>query len=157
MTSIPDLWQLESDSPDWLPLIVDRLLTVGVPPTAIANAFDLDPQVVKDLLADRRVQKFGTSELAEALNILMWEAYEDLRTLQKTAPVTKRMQIDMTLIAKASSMIGSQEPDSMSKLQSQMDSMMAEVRSVPVDPGSSIYETNTLDAPTDNPEEGLTS
>jgi hypothetical protein len=154
---IPDLWTLESDAPDWLPLIVDRLLTVGVPPTAIANAFDLDVQVVKDLLADRRVQKFGTAELSEALHNLMWEAYEDLLNLQKTAPITKRMQIDMTLISKASSMIGSQEPDSISKLQGEVATMMAEVRSVPTDPGTSIYETNSTDAPTDDSEERPTS
>ena len=155
--SEPDLWQLDLDSPEWLPAIVDRLLSVGVPPTAIANAFDLDPQVVKNLLGERHVRKFGTAELAEAINILMWDAFEDLKELQRNAPISKRLQIDMTLVAKASAMIGSQEPDSMSKLQAEMAAMTAEVRSIPVETGTSIYETNSADAPIDDPEERLTS
>jgi hypothetical protein len=67
------------------------------------------------------------------------------------------MQVNLTLISKASSMIGSQEPDSMAKLQQEMAAMTAEVRSVPVDPGTSIYEVNSDDAPIDDPEEGSTS
>lgn len=155
--TVPDLWQLEVDAPDWLPSVVTRLLSVGVPPTAIANAFDLDVQVVKDIVTTDHIKRFGTAELSEALYKLMWDAYEDLLNLQKNAPVAKRMQIDMTLISKASAMIGSQEPDSMAKMQAELAAMTAEVRQVPVNPGTSIYESTPDDAPIDDPEKGLAS
>ena len=140
---------------DYLLTLIDRLLTNGVPPTAIANSFDLDVQVIKDLLDNRHVKKFGTAELAEAIHALMWEALEDMRELMRNAPIAKRMQVNMTLLSRASAMIGSQEPDSIGKLQAEMAAMTAEVREIPVDPGTSIYETNPTDAPVDDPEEGL--
>ena len=140
---------------DYMLSIIDRLLTNGVPPTAIANSFDLDVQIIKDLLDDRHVRKFGTAELAEAIHALMWEALEDMRELMRNAPIAKRMQVNMTLLSRASAMIGNQEPDSIGKLQAEMAAMTAEVREIPVDPGTSIYETNPVDASVDNPEERL--
>ena len=140
---------------DYMLSIIDRLLTNGVPPTAIANSFDLDVQIIKDLLDDRHVRKFGTAELAEAIHALMWEALEDMRELMRNAPIAKRMQVNMTLLSRASAMIGNQEPDSIGKLQAEMAAMTAEVREIPVDPGTSIYETNPIDAPVDDPEERL--
>lgn len=137
--------------------IIERLLDNGVPPTAIANTFDIDVQAVKDLLDNRRTRKFGTAELSEAIHALMWEALEDMRELMRNAPIAKRMQVNMTLLSRASAMIGNQEPDSMAKLQAEMAKMTAEVRTIPVDAGTSIYETNTIDAPTDDPEERPTS
>ena len=37
-----------------------RLLKMGVPPTAVARAFDLDPDMVKGLLSEIRVESYGT-------------------------------------------------------------------------------------------------
>jgi methionyl-tRNA synthetase len=141
---------------DYLLSLINRLLDNGVPPTAIANSFDLDVQVVKDLLDERHVKKFGTAELSEAIHALMWEALEDMRELMRNAPIAKRMQVNMSLLTRASAMIGNQEPDSIGKLQAEMAKMTAEVREIPVDAGTSIYETNPVDAPTDDPEEGST-
>jgi hypothetical protein len=138
---------------DELATIITRLLKNGVPPTAVADTFNLDVQIVKDLLADERVRKFGTTELGEALHQLMWDALEGMRDAMKNAPVAKRMQVNMTLLSRASAMIGSQEPDSVAKLQNEMSKMMAEVRSIPVDAGTSIYELTSTDAPTDDSEE----
>ena len=142
---------------DYLLTLINRLIDNGVPPTAIANSFDLDVQIIKDLLDARHVRKFGTAELAEAIHALMWEALEDMRELMRNAPIAKRMQVNMTLLSRASAMIGNQEPDSIGKLQAEMAAMTAEVREIPVDPGTSIYETNPIDAPVDDPEERLTS
>ena len=47
--------------------VVDRLLEVGVPPTAIAKAFDIDPFVVRDRATELRVERYGSAELSEAL------------------------------------------------------------------------------------------
>ena len=153
---VPDLWLLEADEPEWLPAIIDRLLDVGVPPTAIANAFDLDVQVVKDILIDRRVSKYGTAELGEAMHALMWKAYENTLQMIDQAPMARRLQINMTLLSKASALVGSQTPDGIAKMQTEMEAMMAEARATETPTTGSIYETNATDAPTDDPEKGST-
>lgn len=158
-TQYEHLWQLEVDDPEWLPAIIDRLLDVGVPPTAVANAFGIDVQVVKDILIDRRVQKYGTAELGEAMHALMWKAYENTLQMIDQAPMQRRLQINMTLLSKASALVGSQTPDGIAKMQAEMEAMMAEARQTdtPSTPTGSIYETYPDDAPTDDPEEGSTS
>lgn len=157
MTADLDLWQLEVDSPEWLPTIIDRLLSVGVPPTAVANAFYLDVQVVKDRLIDGRISKYGTAELGEAMHALMWRAYEDLLTLIDSAPMSKRIQINMTLLSKASALVGSQTPDGIARMQAEFEEMMAETRRIPTHARDSIYESSTHDGTIDDPEEGSRS
>ena len=53
--------------------IIERLLTVGVPPTAVAKAFDIDTFVVKERLNDLRVEKYGAAELSEFVQAIQWE------------------------------------------------------------------------------------
>lgn len=156
MSNLLDLFQLEVDDPEWLTTIIDRFLSVGVPPTAIANALYLDVQVVKDRLIDARIAKYGTAELGEAMHSLMWRAYEDLLTLIDQAPLSKRIQINMTLLSKASALVGSQTPDGIARMQAELEEMMSEQRHVPTEVSSSIYESNPDDAPPDDPEEGST-
>ena len=50
--------------------IIERLLTVGVPPTAVAKAFDIDTFVVKERLNDLRAEK--------AERLLRWYVDSDL-------------------------------------------------------------------------------
>jgi hypothetical protein len=152
-----DLWTLDSDSPDWLPTIITRLLEVGVPPTAVANAFYIEVEAVKELQMDLRIERYGTAELAEAMHALMWKAYEDTLVLISQAPPARRLQLNMTLLAKAQSLVGNQAPDSIGRLQSELDGIMAETRRTDAaEPTSSIYETGSADAPPDDPEKGST-
>ena len=153
MTTNLDLWQLEVDTPEWLPTIIDRLLLVGVPPTAIANAFYVDVQLVKDRLIDTRIAKYGTAELGEAMHSLMWKAYEDTLTLLEQAPMAKRLQMNMSLLSKASALVGSQTPDGIARMQAELESMMAETRSTPNPVRDSIYEPVPHDGAINDPEE----
>ena len=49
----------------------------GVPATAVAGALGMDPEHVQGALAQMRVQKYGTDEKSEAMDYLIWEAYEE--------------------------------------------------------------------------------
>jgi hypothetical protein len=145
------------DTPDWLPAIITRLLEVGVPPTAIANAFYVEVEAVKELQMSLRVEKYGTAELAEAMHDLMWNAYEDTLELIKQAPPARRLQLNMSLLAKAQTLVGNQTPDGVLRIQAELDAMMAETRLTDkAAPTSSIYETGSADAPPDDPEKGST-
>lgn len=151
-----ELWALEVDDPEWLPTVIQRLLSVGVPPTAVSKAFDLDVQVVKEYQVTDRIARYGTAELGEAMHFLMWKAYEDTVQLLERAPMSKRLSMNMALLSKASTLVGSQTPDGIARMQSLLGEMFAETRRTDEEVKSSIYETNPLDAPPDDPEEGST-
>lgn len=155
--AVPDLWQLDTDSPAWLPSIINRLLDVGVPPTAISNAFEVDVEAIKEIQMDRRTAKYGTAELAEAMHALMWKAYEDTLNLIKQAPPARRLQLNMTLLSKASTLVGSQTPDGVSKMLAEFGNLASEQRRTDQAPRTNIYETSPLDAPANDPKEGSTS
>lgn len=156
MTTL-DLWQLEVDDPEWLQTIITRLLSAGVPPTAIANAFDMDVQAVKDFLVDIRVAKYGTAELGEAMHFLMWKAFEDTLTIIEQAPMSRRLAMNMSLLSKASALVGGQTPDTLAKMQKELSEFSAEARETEEEVDSSIYEVAPLDAPADDPEKGPAS
>jgi hypothetical protein len=153
---VPDLWQLSWDEPDWLRPVILRLLSVGVPPTAISKAFELEVDAVKDLQRSVRIHHFGTAELGEAIHNLMWKAYEDTLELIRHSPPSQRLRLNMALLARGSTLVGGQTPEGLQKMQEELTTMMAEARGTEAEVTSSIYETVPVDAPPDDPEERLT-
>lgn len=150
-------WELDIDAPDWLPSIITRLLEVGVPPSALSKAFYVEVDAIKEMQMNLRIERYGTAELAEAMHSLMWKAYEDTLVLISQAPPARRLSLNMSLLAKASTLVGSQTPDGIARMQSEIDAMMAEARQTDAgQPTSSIYETGPSDAPPDDPEKGST-
>jgi hypothetical protein len=157
MTS-PDynIWELSWDAPDWLEPISIRLLQVGVPPTAISKAFQVDVDAIKELQATLDVQQYGTAEIAEAMNFLMWRAYRDALEILDSAPVTQRTRFITTLLSRQSMILGKQSPEGMNRMRAELEGLIASVNvEQPLEP--SIYATsefNPVDGETDNPEEG---
>lgn len=67
--------------------ILRKGLRVGIPPTALANLFELDPEVVKNLAMNVRREQYGTAELSEFLSYLTWKALEkQLHIIEKGSP-----------------------------------------------------------------------
>jgi hypothetical protein len=147
-----DAWHdLDPTAPDWLTLIIKRLLAVDVPPTALAKAFDLDVEPIRELLIDMRVERYGTAELAEAMHGLMWKAYADTVSLMEKAAPSRRLQLNLALLSKASALVGGGTPDSVAKMQAEFSQLAQETRGSGMDIG--IYEPSAPDAPIDDPEE----
>ena len=159
MSAQPEVWELDIEAPDWLESIILRLLRAGIPPTAIAKAFNISTEPVKELLIDLRVEKYGTAELGELMYSLMLWAYEDVLRLIEQSPPARRLQLDMALLSKMSVLVGGQTPDSVAKMQTEFGRMMTEVRGVGVTPttGTIYGEPDPIDAPIDDPEEGSVS
>lgn len=96
--------------------IIERLLTVGVPPTAVAKAFDIDPFVVKEKLNDLRVAKYGAAELSEAMQGLQWEAFEQAKAMIYEAPHGARTRFIMGILGKTMSLTARQNPETMGNM-----------------------------------------
>lgn len=96
--------------------IIERLLTVGVPPTAVAKAFDIDPFVVKQKMADLRVARYGMAELSEAMAELQWEAFEQAKQMIYDAPHGPRSRFIMGILGKTLSLTARQNPETLGNM-----------------------------------------
>lgn len=156
MSFIPDVWQLDPDSPDWLETICISLLEVGVPPTAIGKAFRIDPLALKELQAEIHVVKYGTAEISEAINFLMWRAYEDAHAILDSAPSASRQRFITTLLARQSAIVGKESPESISRMRGELEALWADI-GVEAPSTESIYapsEFTPTDGAADDSEEG---
>lgn len=100
--------------------IVDRLLEAGVPPTAVANAFAIDPFTVKDRINDLRVQRYGAAELSEAMQQLQWEAFEQAKRMIYDAPHGPRTRFIMAILGKTMSLTARQNPETMGNMRADL-------------------------------------
>jgi hypothetical protein len=156
-TGIPDVWQLDEDSPDWLENIIIRLLEVGVPPTAISKAFQVDVQAIKELSADLTITKYGTPEISEAMNYLVWRAYQEGLTILESAPSASRQRFIFTLLSSQSRILGKESPQSLERMRGELESLISQV-GVDDPVVQSIYATSefsSVDGEADDPEEGF--
>ena len=104
--------------------IIERLLTVGVPPTAVAKAFDIDTFVVKERLNDLRVEKYGAAELSEFVQAIQWEALELFRDSLYTAPHALRQRSIAGILGKTMSLTARQTPETSGIMRAQLMEFM---------------------------------
>ena len=107
--------------------VVDRLLEVGVPPTAIAKAFEIDPFVVRDRANELRIERYGAAELAEALANLQWEAFEQAKTMIYDAPYSVRTRFIMAILSKTMSLTARQNPETIGNLRQNVLDLMGQM------------------------------
>lgn len=156
MTYLPDVWELDPDQPEWLETIIICLLEVGVPPTAVGKAFRIDPQAIKELQAEIHVSKYGTAEISEAINFLMWRAYEDSLAILDSAPSASRQRFITTLLSRQSAIVGKESPESISRMRGEIEKLFADM-GVENPKVESIYapsQFTPVDGTTNDPEEG---
>ena len=107
--------------------VVRRLIRVGVPPTAIANAFDLEPGPIKAVARNMRREQYGTAELSEAHSFLTWLAYEELLGLIKSGSPEIRLKAAMQVQAKAMSISARQTPEEVTMARSAFADLVADI------------------------------
>jgi hypothetical protein len=94
--------------------IIRRLLRVGVPPTAIAGAFDMEVGPLKVVSRNLRRETYGTDELSEAHAFLTWLAYEKMVDLVLHGSPEIALKAAMQVQGKAMSITARQTPEEVS-------------------------------------------
>lgn len=107
--------------------IVRRLIRVGVPPTAVANAFDLEPGPLKTVARNIRRDSYGTAELSEANAFLTWLAYEKLLALMQTGSPEIQLKAAMQVQAKAMSISARQTPEEVSEARREFAELIEDI------------------------------
>jgi len=156
-TPLVDSLEQDWEAPDWLESICARLLEVGVPPTAIGKAFQIDVEAIKDLQSTLLTQRYGTAEISEAMNFLMWRAYQDALTILESAPSVTRQRFITTLLSRQSVILGKQSPQALERIRNELESLIRDVNvENPTVP--SIYaepQFSPVDGEVNDSEEGL--
>lgn len=144
---------------EWLEEVCVRLLEVGVPPTSLSKAFNVDVAAIKDLQAQLHTVMYGTAEISEAMNFLMWRAYRDALDILESAPSATRTRFITNLLSRQSVILGKESPQSLERMRGELQSLIAGIGvDHPATP--SIYATSEftpVDGEADDPEEGSES
>lgn len=134
-------------SPEQRSEVVYALLKVGVPPSAIARALEMDVDHVRGALNHMRVEAYGTDEISEAMTHLIWCGYEEaLHQIRYGAPKEKSRFIQLVL-ARSVALAGRADTDASEKIRSALMALSAEQRTPNVLLGDSIYTPLPDDAP----------
>ena len=107
--------------------IVRRFLRVGVPPTAIANAFDLDPMPIKAVARNMRRESYGTAELSEAHAFLTWLAYEELLNLIRHGAPEIRLKAAMQIQSKSMSITARHTPEEVIRAREELGELVEDI------------------------------
>ena len=76
-------------------------LNVGIPPTALANMFDLEAEVVQNLAITVRREQYGSAELSEVLSFLTWKAIEEQFNIITKGSPEMRLKATQMVLGKA--------------------------------------------------------
>lgn len=105
--------------------LLDRLLEVGVPPTAIAKAWEIDPFLVRDRMNDLRIGKYGAPELSEAIAAMQWDVLEEFRHMIHDAPYSDRSRFIMGMVSKTMSLTARQNPETLGNMRNELHELFA--------------------------------
>lgn len=107
--------------------VIYAFLSVGVPPTAVANALSLDVEYVKGALDLMHAERYGTDEINEAMAWLQWEAYEEaVNQIHHGTPANKARFIQLVL-ARSIGLAGKSSPEQSAKVREALEAMTADL------------------------------
>lgn len=119
--------------------VVYSLLRVGVPPTAIARAFDMDVEHIAAARSMMRTERYGTDEISEAMSWLQWEAYEEALTQIRVGTPANKARFIQLVLARSIGLAGKSSPESSEKIQQALAAMAEDARTPAVRLQDSIY------------------
>jgi hypothetical protein len=125
--------------------LIDRLLRSGVPPTAVANALELEVGTVKECLSVIRVTAYGSEELSEAMTQLMWDALAEARDQLLFGTPAAKARIIQICIGRGATIVSKRPPETAETIRRAFDEMREAMTTPLRESEGSIYETETED------------
>jgi hypothetical protein len=120
-------------SPETLVELLRRGLRVGIPPTALANMFEMEPEVVQELAVNVRRGRYGTAELSEALSFLTWEAYEQTLLVARKGSPELKLKANMAIMGKALATSARQTPEELERARADFLAFIAESKIIEIE------------------------
>ena len=114
---------------DELETLVERLLTRGVPKSVVAEALELDGDLVGDKLKEIRVQRYGTDDMTEYMEQLQWDAVDESRRIIETGSATEKSRVLGMVLGKQVALSARRTPESVRNSQGAVLELMEGMRS----------------------------
>ena len=105
--------------------LVHDLLTNGVTPTTIAYVLGIDPEVTRGILSEMRVRRYGTDELDEAMNGLMWKAYDSAQVILRSGTTQEKIRCISMVLAKTVGLAGRRPPETFQEIREGLQALAA--------------------------------
>jgi hypothetical protein len=140
-------------SPQTLVECLRKGLNVGIPPTALANMFDLEAEVVQNLAITVRREKYGSAELSEVLSYLTWQAVETQFDIITKGSPEMRLKATQMVLGKALSASVRQTPEEVERSRDQLLAVARQERILDIEGEEIEPETSAfvaVDEPTDD-------
>ena len=116
LTTIPDETLID---------LVHSLLANGVPPTTIAHVLGLPADELKTIQSEIRVRAFGTDELDEAMDFLMWRAYEQANNILRSGTTQEKIRAISMVLSKAVGLAGRRPPETFGNIREELAKLAA--------------------------------
>jgi hypothetical protein len=113
--------------------LLRRGIRAGIPPTALANMMDIDPEVVQNFAINIRRGRYGTAELSEALSYLTWQAYEEMLHIIKHGSPADKLKATGALMGKALATSVRQTPEEVARARQDLLAMIAQERIIEIE------------------------
>lgn len=140
-------------NPSTLVELLRRGIHAGIPPTALGNMFDVDPEVVQNLSINMRRERYGTAELSEALSFLTWTAYEETLHIIRNGAPELRLRATQALMGKALATSVRQTPEEVSMAREAMLAVVAQYRLIELEGEEIEPERSTFVAVDDSTDD----
>lgn len=111
--------------------LVERLLVRGVPKTVVADALDLDVDLVGEKLTQVRVARYGTDDMTEYMEQLQWDAVDEARRIIEGGSATEKSRMLGMVLGKQVALSARRTPESVRNSQEAVVELMEAMRSGP--------------------------
>jgi hypothetical protein len=105
--------------------LVHSLLSNGVTPTTIAHVLGIDADLLRDVQSEIRVRQFGTDELDEAMDFLMWRAYEQANNILRSGTTQEKIRAISMVLSKAVGLAGRRPPETFGNIREELAKLAA--------------------------------
>jgi len=118
-------------TPEELEKIVFDLLAEGVPPSVVARALNLDAALVKQSQHEVRIKRYGTDDLTEYNEQLLWDSIERAREVIAKGSATERDRLLGMVLGKQIALTARRTPEGQRRTQDSLLTALEDMRAGP--------------------------
>ncbi len=132
---------IESLTPEQTSEVVYAFLKVGVPPSAVARAMGMDPEHVTAARSQMLTERYGTDEKSEAMDHLIWEAYEEVSWQIRNGTPANKLRYAQMILSRSVGIAGKTNPETSERIRNAFAQMAEHLGASEGSAEPSIYDS----------------
>lgn len=115
-------------TPDEYQILTERLLEEGVPPGVVARSLELDPELVKATQKNVRVANYGTDDMTDYTEQLLWDALDAARKTLETGSAAEKSRVMGVVLGKQVALSARRTPQAVRNASEEMLERLRQMR-----------------------------